>query len=523
VVGIDGGTQALKVGAFDLQGREVASAAAEYPTRFPHSGWAEQEPADWWRALGEASRRCLAQLAEAGIEPRDITGICADGTTCTLLPLDERDEPVGPALLWMDVRAAEQARRISATGHPALRYAPTGVSAEWMPPKALWLKEHRPEVYRRARSFVEYTDWLALRLAGRRALGQCTATQRWFFDRTRGGWPDGFFEAAGLADVREKLPPDVLAVGTRVGEVTAEAAAHTGFAPGTPVFMGGCDAGVATLALGVAAPGPLALVTGSSNVLMGYTDRPLHAKGLMGAFPEAVVPGLALVEAGQVSTGSVIAWFRGHFAADLLRDHPDDPGAVYRQLDAEAARLQPGSGGVVVLETFQGNRSPHADPLARGAVWGLSLSTTRAHVYRAILEGIAYGTAQILEVLAAHGARPQSLVAAGGAARSRFFMQLYADVCGLPIRTTETAEASLLGSAVVAAAASGAYPSLAAAAAQMVRTREAYEPDAETHARYRFWVEKYAQTYERLKDLMHESAQVAGRADVPAAAGGAED
>ncbi len=503
VVGIDGGTQALKVGVFDLTGREVASATAEYPTRFPRSGWAEQDPADWWEALGAASRRCMA---DAAIRPEDVAGISADGTTCTLLPLDGSDRPLGPALLWMDVRAAEQARRITETGHAALRYAASGVSAEWMPPKALWLKEHQPDVYRGARTLMEYTDWLALRLTGRRTLNQCTATQRWFFDRTAGGWQAGFFEAAGLGDVYEKLPADVLPLGTGVGEVTREAAAHTGFAAGTPVFAGGCDAAVGTLALDVVRPGQLALITGSSNVLMGYTEQPLHAPGLMGSFPEAMAPGLGLIEAGQVSTGSVIAWFRGQFAADLLRDHPDDPGAVYRQLDREAALIPPGAGGVVVLETFQGNRSPHADPLARGAVWGLSLHTTRAHVYRAILEGIAYGTAQILDVLARHGARPHELVAAGGATRSPLFLQLYADVCGVPIRTTETVEASLLGSAIVAAKASGAYETFAAASAQMVRTKETHEPDPERHERYRFWVEQYAQTYARLKDLMHQTA-----------------
>jgi FGGY-family pentulose kinase len=502
-VGIDGGTQALKVGIFDAHGTEVSTAAAEYPTTFPRSGWAEQDPVDWWEALGAASRRCLAA---AGIDAREVAGVCADGTTCTLVALDADDRPVGPALLWMDVRAAEQARRITETGHAALRYAPSGVSAEWMPPKALWLKEHRPEAYGAARTLMEYTDWLPLRLTGRRTLNRCTATQRWFYDGTAGGWQARFFESAGLEDVYETLPAEVLPLGARVGEVTAEAAAHTDFAQGTPVFAGGGDAPVGTLALGVVRPGQVALVTGSSNVLMGYSAAPLHAKGLMGAFPDAVLPGLRLIEAGQVSTGSVIAWFRAQFARDLLRDHADDPGAVYRRLDEEAAVIPRGAGGVVVLETFQGNRSPHADPLARGAVWGLSLHSTRAHVYRALLEGIAYGTAQILEVLAEHGARVEEVTMAGGAARSRFFMQLYADVCGLPLRTTENAEASLLGSAIVAAVGAGAYRTLEEGAAGMVRMRSGFEPDAAAHDEYRFWVGMYKETYGRLRELMHETA-----------------
>jgi FGGY-family pentulose kinase len=508
VVGIDGGTEAVKVGVFDLAGHLVGSASAAYPTRFPRPGWAEQEPEEWWAAIGDACRRCLAAAA---VPSHEIVGVCADATTCTLLPLDDQDQPLRPALLWMDVRAADQARRITATGHPALRYSPAGVSAEWMPPKTLWLKEQQPEIYRQTRTLLEYTDWLALRLTGRRTLNRGTATQRWFYD-SAGGWPEDFFASIGLGDALEKLPADVLPLGAPLGAVTAAAAAHTGLRAGTPVFAGGGDAPVGMLGLNVVAPGPMALVTGSSNVLMGFVPQPLHAPGLMGSFPDAVVPGLHLVEAGQVSTGSVIAWFRRHFAADLARDLPDAAG-VYRALDEAAARIPPGSGGVVVLETFQGNRSPYADALARGAIWGLSLHATRAHVYRAILEGIAYGTAHILDVLAGHGHRPDALVAAGGATRSRLFLQLYADVCGLPVRTTETAEASLLGSAVAAAAGSGAYPTFDAAAAQMVRTRDAYEPDPATHRAYAFWVEKYARTYAQLKDLMHETAAL----DAPAA------
>lgn len=514
VAGIDGGTEALKVGIYDLTGRLVASGSAGYPTHFPSSGWAEQDPADWWRALGEASQQCFAGAGSdaggagsgAAIDPKDVVAISADGTTCTLLPLDAQDRPLRNAFLWMDVRAAQQAQRITATEHPALKFCLSGVSAEWMPPKTLWLKEHQPDLYEQTHTLLEYTDWLAFRLTGRRTLNLCTATQRWFYDRPSGGWPSGLYEAIGLEAVHEKLPKDVLPLGAHLGGVTPEAAAHTGFAPGTPVFAGGCDAAVGALALGVVQPGQLALVTGSSNVLMGFTDQPLHTTGLMGSFPDAVIPNLELIEAGQVSTGSVIAWFRRELAADLMRDHPDSSAAIYRILDQEAAQIPPGSGGVVFLETFQGNRSPYADALARGAIWGLSLASTRAHVYRALLEGIAYGTAHILDVLAGHGYRPAGLTAAGGATRSRLFLQLYADVTGLPIRTTETTEASLLGSAIAAASGAGLFPSIGDASAAMVRTTETFAPDVASHERYKFWVDKYVRTYQQLKPLMHESA-----------------
>ena len=509
LVGIDGGTEALKAGVFDRVGRLVAYASASYATAFPQPGWAEQDPGDWWATLGDACRRCLADLSAAGFSAADIRGVCADATTCTLLPLDAAMQPLRPALLWMDVRASDQAQRITASGHPALRYALAGVSAEWMPPKTLWLKEQQPDLYRQTRHLLEYTDWLGLRLTGRLALNLCTATQRWFYSRPDGGWPVDFYRAIGLEDALEKVPADVLPLGAPLGEVTTEAAAHTGLRAGTPVFTGGADAPVGILGLDALRPGQVTLITGSSNVIMTFLQQPLHAPGMMGTFPDAVLPELHLAEAGQVSTGSVINWFRRQFAADLVSDTPGNPGSaagIYRQLDEAAAAIPPGSGGAVVLETFQGSRSPHADALARGAIWGLSLHTTRAHVYRALLEGIAYGTKQILDLLARHGCRPTELVTAGGATRSPLFMQLYADVCGLPIRTAGTTEATLLGSAVVAAAGSGVHPSITAAAAEMARSRDRYAPDARLHEQYVFWAEQYVRTYEQLRPLMHAVA-----------------
>jgi FGGY-family pentulose kinase len=508
VLAIDGGTEALKAAVVDLTGTMVGYGAAPYPTYYPRPGWAEQETDDWWQALGTA---CRQALAGAGIAPGDVAAVCADATTCTLVPLDEQYQALTRALLWMDVRAASQAQRITETAHPALRYSPAGASAEWMPSKTLWLKEHLPEVYRQTRWLVEYTDWLALRLTGRLTLNQCTATQRWYYDGRRGGWPRDFYTAIGLAGVLDRLPPEVLSLGAQVGTLTAEAAQHAGLHAGTPVITGGGDAPVGMLGMNVVQPGTMAVISGSSTVLLGFVEPAFHAPGAMGSFPDAVIPGLELVEAGQVSTGSVISWFRREFAADLGRDGAESAAAVYRRLDEEAARVPPGADGLVALETFQGNRTPYADALARGAIWGLSLQSTRAHVYRALLESVAYGTKHILDTLAVHGYQPSELVVAGGATRSPLFMQIYADVCGLPLKALSVAEASLLGSAAVAATGVGAFPSFEVAAAQMAPSHRSFAPDEATHRRYAFWVEKYVQTYARLKDLMHEMADV-GRA-----------
>lgn len=504
VLGIDAGTEVVKAGLFDLRGQPIAYASRPYKTYFPRPGWAEQDPDEWWAALAGAVRECVA---EADVPPESVIGLSADATTCTLLAMDEAGRHIGRALLWMDVRAADQARHIFATGHEALRYSLAGVNAEWMPCKALWLKEERPDIYQAADILFEYTDWIMYKLTGRYALNINTVTQRWYYHRPGGGWPLDFYATIGLDDVADKFPTEVLDIGQVVGGLTREAAAELGLKPGTAVATGGGDAFVALLGLNVVEPGELALIAGSSNVHVGLSATEFHVPGIFGSYPDAIIKGLNLVEGGQVSTGSVLSWFKKNFGAAVEEEARRSSRSVYQVLDEEAKAVPPGSEGLIVLDYFQGNRTPYTDSLARGAVWGLSLSTGRGHIFRAMMEGIAYGTEHILRTFAANGYQAQRIIACGGATNSPLFMQIYADVCGVPLYITRVSEASLLGSAVVAAVGAGAYGSLQKAAGQMVEITDAFEPDDANHQRYKFYVEKYIQTYPQLKDLMHEMSQ----------------
>ncbi len=497
LLAIDGGTESVRVALFDGRGIMAGSAAEPYATTFPHPGWAEQQPEEWWAALAKAVPACLDR---AGARANEIAAISLDATTCTLLALDAHGRPLRPALLWMDVRAGRQAAAINRTGHPALAFSPTGTSAEWMPAKVAWLAEHEPETYAATAHLLEYTDWLVWRLTGRLALNLCTTTQRWYYNGRDGGWPAGLYSAIGLPGVLDRVPLDVVPVGALAGGLCREAAVALGLLEGTPLFEGGSDAFIGLLGLGVAGPGQAGLITGSSNVLGALTASEVHAPGLFGAYPDALVPGLCVVEAGQVSTGSVLAWFRRVLAPDL------PPASAYRVLDAEAARVPPGANGLVALDYFQGNRSPHTDALARGAVWGLTLGTSRAELFRAFMEAIAFGTSEILENFAANGLATETIVACGGATRSELFMQIYADVCGHTITTAAVPDAPLLGGAIVAAAGLGLYRDLPAAAEAMVRPDRTYFPEIERHQAYRAGFRRYRDTYRQLRVLMHESA-----------------
>lgn len=502
VIGIDAGTEALKAGLFTLRGELVAIGQSAYATSFPHPGWAEQDPDAWWDALVTAVRACLA--AAPTVRRVEIIGVSADATCCTMLPMRRDGTHLRPALLWMDVRAADQARRIFESGHAALRYSLAGVNAEWMPPKMLWLKENEPETYADAEVLVEYTDWIAYKLTGRFALNISTTSHRWFYHLPSGGWQPDFFAAIGLRGIERKFPADVLRVGEVVGPLSADAAAVLGLPAGIPVAANGADAFIGMLGQGVTTPGDLGLITGSSNVMTTLSATEVHFPGIFGAFPESLIPGLNPVEGGQVSTGSILNWFKRNFASGVEAEAAAQGMSAYQLLDSEAAQIAPGSEGLIVLDSFQGNRTPHTDSSARGMVWGLSLQTSRGHLFRALMEGIAYGMQDILEAFERNQVPVERVIASGGATRSPLFMQIYADVLGKPMYTTRQREASLLGSAVVAAMGAGVYPSLVEASRNMVQEASVTQPDASRHAEYRFYVQKFQETYPRMKELMRE-------------------
>jgi ribulokinase len=504
VLSIDAGTEAVKAGIFDRAGNLVAYGARSYSTYFPKSGWAEQDPGEWWDGLAGAVKDCLAA---ADIEPDAIRGVSADATTCTLVPVKANGEALRRALLWMDVRATDQANRIFQTGHEALRYSLAGVSAEWMPAKALWLKTHEPDIYDQMDYLIEYTDWIAYRLTGRFALNLDTITQRWYYHLPSGGWPSDFYASIGLGGIEAKFPKDVLRVGEVVGPLSKEAAQTLGLPAGIPVATSGGDAFVGLLGLGVVKPGDMGVVMGSSNVISGFMADEVHFPGIFGSFPEAVVPGLNLIEGGQVSTGSILNWFKRNFAGSAEAEARQKGISTYQLLDEEAGQIEVGSDGLIVLDYFQGNRTPHTDSRARGVMLGLSLQAGRAHVFRAMMEGIAYGLRDILDTFTRHQCPVSRIIACGGATRSELFMQIYADVTGRQIFTTELAEASLLGSAAAAAVGAGMYPTLQDASTSMVTISKQYKPDPGLHEAYHFYFQKYQETYQQLKHIMHDIVQ----------------
>jgi FGGY-family pentulose kinase len=501
VIGVDGGTESIRVGLFDVEGNLKSSCHASYPTLFPQPGWAEQDPEQWWQCLRTAMKTLLH---ETRIPRESIKALAVDATCCTVVFLDRQMKPLRNALLWMDVRANRESEFIAGSGHPALKYNGYGnVSPEWMPCKALWIKWHEPQVYQNSKAICEYLDYMNFRLTGLYVGSVNNASIRWYYDDTEGGFPASFYESIGLEDLIPKFPQKILDMGKPVGRLTGSAAEDLGLMEGTLVAQGGADAFVGMIGLNVIKPGRVALITGSSHLHLGMSQHALHRKGIFGSYPNSVVRGIHTVEGGQISTGSIMQWFKRGFLRGYEKEAEHSNTSLYDLMGQKAEKVSLGSDGIIVLDSFQGNRTPLVDPKLRGAIWGLSLSHRPEHLFRAIMEGVAYGTEFIFQTFREANYDVSEIYACGGATRSRLWMQIHSDVSGLPIQIPEVQDAPLLGSAILAAVASELYPSIDSAAGSMVRFPTRIYPNAENHAAYKFFVNQYIATYAQVSELMH--------------------
>lgn len=500
VLGIDMGTGGARAGIFDLKGKPLAFCDTPYALYTPKSGWAEQDPKEWWEAVCSATR---AAVKKAGINPRAIVGMSVDTTCCTVLCVDKDINPLRPAILWMDMRAASQANRISKAKSDALKYNGFGnVSAEWMPSKALWLKENEPEHYFGAAHILECTDWLMYRLTGTLTGSINTMSTRWYYNSEEGGWPVAFYNEIGLPELIEKFPKEIKRLGEMAGTLTRRAAEDMGLVPGIAVGEGGADAFVGLIGLDVVEPGRVGLITGSSHLHLSLVEGSVHQKGMWGSYPDAVIPGLQMVEGGQTSTGSIVNWFKENYCKGLNEKEPDR--SIYDILNREAAKLPVGAEGLVALDYFQGNRTPHVDSEVRGMFYGLSLKHKNEHLYRAIIESICYGTQQIIEGFRTAGVAVDGIYISGGATKSDFWLQTHADVCNVPFYVPEVSEAPCMGSAILGAVVAGVYPDIKTAAHNMTTMKKTVEPNAKRHEEYQFFYEKYTQVYGMMKDWMHD-------------------
>ncbi|MEY4416779.1 MAG: hypothetical protein RIQ53_4072 [Pseudomonadota bacterium] len=541
VIGVDVGTGSARAGIFDLRGRMIASARHDITTFHEAGAIVEQSSAQVWQAVCHAVRQALA---EAALAPHQIAGLGFDAT-CSLVVLGEggRPLPVGPSedpardiIVWMDHRAVEQAARINDGAHPVLRYVGGRISPEMQTPKLLWLRERRPQVFDAAWQFLDLTDFLSWRATGDLARSTCTLTCKWTYLAHERRWDDDYFQRIGLGVLADegyrRIGTRVVEPGTALGQgLSAAAAAELGLAPGTPVAASLIDAHAGGLAT-VGAPGDprdsLAYVFGTSSCTMTTTREPVFVPGVWGPYHSAMVPAAWLNEGGQSVAGAAIDRLLGlHPAAASARQTAAQQGlALAEWLAQQLAQRHPQASdsvrlaaGLHVVPEFLGNRAPHADPQARGAIVGLGMETdtdSLLALYVAGLLGIGYGLRQIIEAQTAAGAPIRQIVISGGAGRLDLVRQLLADATGCPVIATQADEPVLLGAAMLGAVAGGCFSAVPGAMDAMSHRGRSHAPVegelAALHAR------RY-QAFVRLQDVMRElrAQEAAAVGSTPAA------
>jgi FGGY-family pentulose kinase len=495
LLGLDVGTQSLRAAIIGEAGATLAYSVSPIETWYPRPAWAEQDPVQWWSAAKAAVRGALDL---GNVSPDQIVGIGLDCTACTVVVCDEAGEALRPALLWMDQRAHREAEIISATGDRALRYVSGRVSPEWMLPKALWLKNHEREIYERATRIVECTDWFMRRLSDEWTLSLNHVAAKWNYARSDGGWPSRMMHAVGLDDLPGKWPENIVPLGRGEAKLCASAAAELGLRTGTPIAQGGIDAYLGMLGLGATGAGDVAAIVGSSTCHLAQSTVGIFGSGAAGCYPDATVEGLYTLEAGQTATGSILDWYRRHFSGREEAEAANRGVSVYEILDSQAANVPPGAEGLVVRDDWQGNRSPYKNPIARGAITGLTLSHGPGHIFRALYEATACGTRQILDDAEHHGLSVKRIFLGGGGAKSSLWVQIHADVLQKPIHLTREPESCALGAAMAAAVRAGIVTEFDEAAKRMVAVDRVVEPNHKNRAVYHDLFGDYVALYRKL-------------------------
>ncbi len=499
--GIDIGTTGAKAALFQADGRLLGEGYGEYPVHHPKPGWAEQDPADWWRATCDALR---AMLRASRANPASIGAVAVTAQAPTMLPLDRDGRPVRRALIWMDRRAEREARLLGERVGEERIFALTGnrVDPFYVAAKLLWFRREEPELFERSRTFVQINGYVAYRLTGVLSMDPVHASllqlRRW----KTGEWIE---ELCSLAGVGPERFPQIARGEEVIGTVSRRAAEECGLAAGTPVVAGSVDGSAAALEAGAIAPGEAAEMTGTSTVLLMPNADGATSPAFI-AMPHAV-PGVHLLLGAMSATGASLKWFRDNLGGTSA----GDAQISYDLLTAEAESVTAGSEGVVFLPYMAGERSPIWATNARGVFFGLTLSSGRGALIRAILEGAAFALRHNVEVAEEAGLAVREIRSVGGGARSRLWNQIKADVLARPILVPERFLGAPFGGALLAGLACGEYTDIAATVRELKAIRGRYEPDPSARGLYDEPYAVYRELSRRMLPLFDLAAGESGK------------
>ncbi|MBQ8653401.1 MAG: xylulokinase [Clostridia bacterium] len=486
LLGIDIGTSGCKVALFRPDGSAAAQSTGNYPVEYPHPGWAQQHPDMWWEAACGCIRRVLE---ESGADPAQIEGVGVDGQSWSAIAVDEQGRVLTPTPIWTDTRAQAQCDGLRGRiGEEELfRCCGNPLQPSYTLPKILWYRDHMPEVYAKARWILQSNSYFVYRLTGRASQDLSQGYGLSCFDMSKRCWDTALADRIGI---RPELLPPLYQCHEIVGNVTEEAAAQTGLAQGTPVVAGGLDAACGTLGAGVVKPGQTQEQGGQAGGMSIAVDEyAADERLILGCH---VVPDQWLLQGGTTGGGGALKWLRETCCPDLS----------FEEMSSLADTVEPGCEGVLFLPYMAGERSPIWNPAAKGVFFGLDYMKGRAHMIRAVMEGVAFSLRHNLETAKAAGAQIGALRAMGGSANSLVWTQLKADITGHAIEVPSSDTATTLGAAILAGVGTGVYASFEEAAERTVRVQRIHQPDPEKKGVYDAAYQRYLELYERLEPMM---------------------
>ena len=497
LLGIDTSTTATKALLINESGSVIAVAATEYPYDTPKPGWTEQDPALFWQGTVQSIREVLAK---AQITGKDVAAIGLTGQMHGMTLLDARGEVIRPCILWNDQRTAPQCETITnmvgaekilqLTGNPML----TGFTA----PKILWAREHEPENYKRTAHILLPKDYVRYKLTGEFFSDVADSSGTSLFDVGKRRWSD---EMLVVLQISRAWLPEVTESPVASTKINSEAAKATGLLAGTPVIAGSGDQAAQAVGAGIVREGLVSVTLGTSGVVFAPSNSyRVEPQGRLHAFCHAV-PGAWHLMGVMLSAGGSLRWYR-----DTLANHD-----AYETLTAAAAKISAGSEGLLFLPYLTGERTPHPDPNARGAFIGLSVRHTKAHLTRAVIEGVTFGLRDSLELMRALGIATTQVRASGGGAKSELWRQMLADIFNAEIVTVNSTEGAAYGAALLAGVGADIFPSVEAATALATRVTGNHQPHRDVALVYADYYKSYQALYPALKAGFAALAKSAAR------------
>lgn len=497
-LGIDVGTGGTRALIIDQKGTVVASASAEHENfASPRPGWAEQDPRDWWKACGTAVRKALQS---SSVRAEEIACVGFSGQMHGAVLLDVADEVVRPALIWCDQRSEAQSRELEEMfGRDTLiRLTCNPPLTNFTLTKFLWVRENEPEKWARVSHVMLPKDYVRFRLTGERAIDMADASGTLLLDVTHRRWSSEVLSKTGI---KEQMLPALFESPQVCGKVSAGGAEATGLRAGTPVVAGAGDQAAGAVGMGIARAGAVSATIGTSGVVFASTDRPaMDPKGRLHTFCHAI-PGRWHVMGVTQSAGLSLRWYRDNFGAASPGVQKKDGRDPYDVLAEEASAAPAGSEGAFWVPYLMGERTPHLDPNARGALIGLTASHTRAHVIRAIMEGVAYSLKDSFTIFEEMKIPVNSIRLGGGGARSPLWRQIQADVYAHEVEIVEAEEGAAYGAAILAGVGAGGWPSVEQACDAIVRVAKRIVPNAKDSATMQKAYPAYRKIYPALRQI----------------------